>query len=77
MLAGLIYLLPYLVGLLIAGKGQMIRFTLISLFTYLISVGGLYFTSLMNDAGIVLFFLPFSLLIVAGFLRFQKRRLKP
>ena len=69
-----VYLLPYLVGIWIVGKGNRVWFTLISLVIYFVSAGLIYLSTGLSTEDIIYFFLPYILIIIA-FIR-RKRTAK-
>lgn len=67
-----VYLLPYLAGVWLTGKGNRVWFSLISMVFYTVSFGLIYLSPGLDTEDIIYFFLPFILIIIA----FIRRKLK-
>jgi len=67
-----IYLLPYIFGVAIVSKGKRLLFTLVGFIMYSISFGGLLTTGGINNFRIVMFLLPYILVLIAIVMRLRK-----
>ena len=67
-----IYLLPYISGVAIVSKGKRLLFTLVGFIVYSISFGGLLTTGGINNFRIVMFLLPYILVLIAIVMRLRK-----